>query len=58
LPNATQLKANNQFTYKYNSVDIPADGIETTVVITAQDNLKKLDQVVAPYIIVEYIIKL
>jgi len=58
FPTSTQLKANTTFSFKYNNNQtISADGLVTTVNLST-DNVKKLDNVIQPYILVEYIIKI
>lgn len=61
LPGSTELKANNSFSYGFNNenqqLQIPADGLRSEIIITTS-NVKKLDDVISPYILVEYIIKI
>jgi hypothetical protein len=58
LPTSTQLKANTTFTFKYNdNQTISADGLQTTINLTTE-NIKKLDNVIMPYVLVEYLIKI
>lgn len=45
------------FQYKYNQFDISIDGLYSELDIDVQDNIESLDQVVTPFILVEYIIK-
>jgi hypothetical protein len=45
------------FQYKYNQFDISIDGLYSELDIDVQNNLQSLDQVVTPFILVEYIIK-
>jgi hypothetical protein len=45
------------FQYKYNQFDISVDGLYSELDIDVQDNIKSLNQVVTPFILVEYIIK-
>ena len=40
----------------YDTFNIPADGLTTTVTVTTEDTIK-LDDVTPPFYIVEYIIK-
>jgi microcystin-dependent protein len=58
FPTAAQMKANTNFAYKYNdNQTVTADGLVTTVSLTT-DNVKKIDNAIMPYILVEYIIKI
>lgn len=61
LPGSTELKTNNNFSYGFQNVDgslqFPADGLKSEITVTT-NNLKKLDDVISPYILVEYIIKI
>lgn len=56
LPASSELKSKNNFKYEYDDTTISADGLSSTVTITTE-NLKKLDDAISPYILVEYIIK-
>lgn len=62
LPSTTQLKGNtddasNTLSYSLLGATISPDGLSSTVTITT-DNLKKLDDAISPYTLVEYIIKI
>ena len=61
LPGSTELKGNNTFSYGFSNeggqLQIPADGLRSEIIITTS-NVKKLDDVISPYILVEYIIKI
>lgn len=61
LPGSTELKGNNTLNYSFSNVDgqlqFPADGLRSEIIITTS-NLKKLDDVISPYILVEYLIKI
>lgn len=57
LPGSTQLKANNTLNYSYSNTQIPADGLKSEIIITTS-NINKLDDLISPYILVEYIIKI
>jgi hypothetical protein len=57
LPGSTQLKTNNQLRFAFEDEEIPADGLKSEIIITT-NNLKKLDDVISPYILVEYLIKI
>lgn len=59
LPGSTILKdtTNNTLAYSFGSQDISPDGLTSTVTVTTE-NLKKLDDAISPYILVEYIIKI
>lgn len=57
LPSSAEYKSKNGFRYKVPSVGIPADGLKSTITVTTEQ-LLKLDNAVAPYILVEYIIKI
>ena len=61
LPGSTELKSNNTFSYGFSNVggslQYPADGLRSEIIITTS-NVKKLDDVISPYILVEYIIKI
>ena len=57
LPTTAELKTKNNFEYSYLDTTISADGLRSTVTITTE-NLKKLDDAISPYILVEYIIKI
>jgi hypothetical protein len=61
LPGSTELRGNNTFSYGFSNTDgklqFPADGLKTEITITTS-NIKKLDDVISPYILVEYIIKI
>lgn len=57
LPNSTELKASTTFAFTYNTTQIPADGLQTTISLSTE-NVTKLDNVIAPYVLVEYIIKI
>ncbi len=57
LPGSTQLKANNTLNYSFSNTQIPADGLKSEIIITTS-NVKKLDDIISPYILVEYIIKI
>lgn len=45
------------FEYNYDQFDIGIDGLYSELDIDVQDNIESLDQVVTPFILVEYIIK-
>lgn len=45
------------FQYKYDQFNISIDGLYSQLDIDVQDNIRSLDQVVTPFILVEYIIK-
>lgn len=47
----------SKFKYNYNEFDISIDGVYSELDIDIQDNIRSLDQVVTPFILVEYIIK-
>lgn len=61
LPGSTELKGNNTFSYGFSNVggqlQYPADGLRSEIILTTS-NVKKLDDVISPYILVEYIIKI
>jgi hypothetical protein len=61
LPGSTELKGNNTLNYSFSNVDgqlqFPADGLRSEIIITTS-NVKKLDDVISPYILVEYLIKI
>lgn len=61
LPGSTELKANNSLSYSFSNVggslQFPADGLRSEIIITTS-NVKKLDDVISPYILVEYLIKI
>jgi hypothetical protein len=57
LPSSIELKSNSTLKYQFVNTIVPADGLESTVVITTED-VKKLDTAISPYILVEYIIKI
>ena len=57
LPGSTQLKTNNTLNYSFTNTQIPADGLKSEITVTTS-NIKKLDDVISPYILVEYIIKI
>lgn len=61
LPGSTELKASNSLNYSFSNEDgqlqIPADGLRSEIIITTS-NVKKLDDVISPYVLVEYIIKI
>jgi hypothetical protein len=57
LPGSTELKDNTTLKYQFFNTDIPADGIESEVIITTE-NVKKLDTAISPYMLVEFIIKI
>lgn len=59
LPSSTQLKdsTNNTLAYSLIGQQVSPDGLVSTVTLTT-DNLKKLDDAISPYILVEYIIKI
>jgi hypothetical protein len=57
LPSSTELKANNKLVYSLIGQPVSPDGLSSTVTVTT-DNLKKLDDAISPYILVEYIIKI
>jgi hypothetical protein len=61
LPGSTELKANNTLSYSFSNVNgslqYPADGLTSEVTLTTS-NVKKLDDIISPYILVEYIIKI
>lgn len=46
----------HNFTYSYTQFSVPADNIVTTLNVSVK-NVKKLDEAVSPFILVEYIIK-
>ena len=57
LPSSADYKAKNTFSYGVPETQIPADGLKSTITVTTE-NVIKLDNAVAPYILVEYIIKI
>lgn len=61
LPGSAQLRANNTFSYSFSntggSLQYPADGLRSEITLTTS-NVKKLDDIISPYILVEYIIKI
>jgi len=59
LPGSITLKdpSNNTLAYSFGSQNISPDGLTSTVTVTTE-NLKKLDDAISPYILVEYIIKI
>ncbi len=57
LPASADLRTNNQFKYSSLEQDIPAEALRSTVTVTTE-NVTKLDEAIAPYILVEYIIKI
>jgi len=58
FPTSTQLKAATTFKFKYNdNQTISADGLTSTIQLSTE-NVKKLDNVIMPYVLVEYIIKI
>lgn len=57
LPLTSELKTKNSLKYQYFDTDISADGLQSTITITTS-NLKKLDDAISPYILVEYLIKI
>ena len=50
------IQYSQNFAYSFDNFDIPADGITSRIDVDLSDN-RKLDQVVSPFILVEYIIK-
>lgn len=56
LPSSAELTANDTQTMFYDTFNIPADGLTSTVTVTTEDTIK-LDDVTPPFYIVEYIIK-
>lgn len=59
LPSSTQLKdtQNNTLAYSLIGKPVSPDGLVSTITVTT-DSLKKLDDAISPYILVEYIIKI
>lgn len=59
LPSSVNYKdaTNNTLAYSFGSQDISPEGLTSTVSVTTE-NLKKLDDAISPYILVEYIIKI
>ena len=61
LPGSTELKSNNTLRYSFSNVggslQFPADGLRSEITLTT-NNVKKLDDIISPYILVEYIIKI
>jgi hypothetical protein len=61
LPGSTELKGNNTLNYSFSNVDgqlqFPADGLKSEIIITTS-NVKKLDDVISPYILVEHLSKI
>jgi microcystin-dependent protein len=57
FPSSTEVSAANDLRYSFLNTDIDAFGLESTVTLTTS-NVKKLDEATAPYILVEYIIKI
>jgi len=47
---------NQNFVYQYNTFNVPADNLQTTLNISTK-NVKVLNESVAPFVVVEYIIK-
>ena len=47
----------SNFQYNYNEFDISIDGVYSELDLDVEDNIRSLDQVVTPFILVEYIIK-
>ncbi len=56
LPTSSELRANNTQTMFFDTFNIPADGLTSTVTVTTEDTIK-LDDITSPYYLVEYIIK-
>jgi hypothetical protein len=50
------ISYSHNFAYSFDNFDISADGVRSTLDITLSKD-RKLDQVVSPFILVEYIIK-
>ena len=58
LPKSSDIKSNTTFSYGIpNNINVSAEGLESTVFVTAE-RIKKLDDAISPYILVEYIIKI
>lgn len=57
VPSSAELKLNTTFNYQFFNTQVSAEGLESTVVLTTE-NVKKLDEAISPYILVEYIIKI
>jgi hypothetical protein len=61
IPGTTELKGNNTLSYSFSNVggslQYPADGLTSEITLTTS-NVKKLDDLISPYILVEYIIKI
>lgn len=58
IPRSTELKTNTTFSYGFpDNIEVSAEGLESTVYVTAE-RIKKLDDAISPYILVEYIIKI
>ena len=59
LPSTAQYKdpINNTLAYSLIGTNVSPIGLESTVTVTT-DNLKKLDDAISPYILVEYLIKI
>lgn len=57
IPGSTELKTNNNLRFSFQNQQIPADGLKSEITVTT-NNLKKLDDVISPYILVEYLIKI
>lgn len=57
LPLTSELKTKNSLSYGYGDTSVSADGLQSIITITT-DNVKKLDDAISPYILVEYIIKI
>jgi hypothetical protein len=57
LPGTNELKDKNEFRYTFQNQTIPATGLTSTITVTTE-NVKKLDDAVSPYILVEYLIKI
>lgn len=50
------IQYSHNFAYSFNNFDIPAEGITSRIDVNLSND-RKLDQVVSPFILVEYIIK-
>jgi len=57
LPASSGYASGNTLTYGYSNTQVTPDGLTSTINVTTE-NVQKLDNAIAPYILVEYIIKI
>lgn len=57
LPGSAEIRNTNTLSFGFQNTQIPADGLRSEIIVTT-NNLKKLDDVISPYILVEYFIKI